>query len=293
MPLTDTTNPKAHAEARTLFNSLTAEHELTSVNRLSVRLIGLYVTEVGAEWGSNGRRECDFLHHIELPLSGCREIVYGEDRHLRLKPGSAYFLPGNTPQERRCKEACRLLYLKFRCEWLPGVDPLRDWPERAPLRLGPFDADDWKAWLAPKPKVNANTLLALHANVERWLAQALPDLSGLIGRHLQTHASFQTVFSHVETRLGADLRVEMLARVYGTSRDAFCMAFSRNTGLSPKSYLNRRLNQEAMNWVINSDLKIKEIADRLRFSDEFYFSRFFQKLNGVSPSRYRARFRNA
>jgi AraC-like DNA-binding protein len=51
------------------------------------------------------------------------------------------------------------------------------------------------------------------------------------------------------------------------------------------------LNQEALQLVISTDLKLKEIVERLRFTDEFYFSRFFQKLNGVSPSRYRARFR--
>ena len=62
--------------------------------------------------------------------------------------------------------------------------------------------------------------------------------------------------------------------------------------MSPKEYLTRRINQEALQWVINSDLKMKEIADKLRFSDEYYFSRFFQRLNGAPPSRYRRNFRS-
>jgi YesN/AraC family two-component response regulator len=36
---------------------------------------------------------------------------------------------------------------------------------------------------------------------------------------------------------------------------------------------------------------MKEIAEKLSFSDEYYFSRFFQKLNGAPPSRYRREFR--
>jgi len=62
--------------------------------------------------------------------------------------------------------------------------------------------------------------------------------------------------------------------------------------MSPKAYLNRRLTQEAIALVLNSDLKIKEIARELRFTDEFYFSRFCRKLNGCSSMIYRQSFRN-
>ena len=34
---------------------------------------------------------------------------------------------------------------------------------------------------------------------------------------------------------------------------------------------------------------IAELA-KLRFSDEYYFSRFFKKLNGCSPATYRRRW---
>jgi transcriptional regulator GlxA family with amidase domain len=128
------------------------------------------------------------------------------------------------------------------------------------------------------------------AQVGNWLAGVLPPLDALLCWHLETHARFTTVFSLVEQKLGADLRISELAKAHGTSLHAFSMAFSNNTQMSPKEYLNRRLNQEAIQLVTGTDLKIKEIADRLRFTDEFYFSRFFQKLNGVSPSRYRNRF---
>ena len=75
--------------------------------------------------------------------------------------------------------------------------------------------------------------------------------------------------------------------------DAFAAAFSRSTGASPNEYLQRRLNQEAVRWVMNSELKMKEIAEKLRFNDEYYFSRFFQKQNGSPPLRYRSMFQPA
>ena len=126
-----------------------------------------------------------------------------------------------------------------------------------------------------------------------WIAQALPELDAIISNHLKTHAQFTEVFQVIEENLGADLRLAQLARAYGTTVDAFSMAFVRNTGISPKDYLRRRLNQEALQLVINTDLKCKEIAGKLRFNDEFYFSRFFSQLNGRAPSSYRQSFRMA
>ena len=71
---------------------------------------------------------------------------------------------------------------------------------------------------------------------------------------------------------------------------AFSMTFSRSVGMSPKAYLNRRLNQEAIKLLIRSDAPVKEVAFKLGFADEFYFSRFFKKLNGTPPAPYRRSF---
>lgn len=288
----DTTNPAAHQKARVLSAEPHAARAFELAAGFRVHLIGLYYCEFSSEWNSGGQCESDYVHHIDLAFTGGRQVVHGS-RSIDIEPGMAYFLPGNTPVERRCLKKGRVLYLKFRCEWLPGVDPLLDWAARTPMRIGTFNQHEWKALLNAKSCADVNTLVKLHATVSGWMASILPPLDTLLGRHLETHARFTQVFSLVEEKLGADLRISELAKVHGTSLHAFSMAFSSSTRLSPKEYLNRRLNQEALQLVIGSELKIKEIAERLRFTDEFYFSRFFQKLNGVPPSRYRARFRTA
>ena len=123
-----------------------------------------------------------------------------------------------------------------------------------------------------------------------WIAGAVPNLNEVILQHIQTHSQFNTVFDLIERKLAPNLRIEELARAYGTTLHAFSMAFARNTGMSPKAYVKRRLNQEAMQLLLNSDLKIKDVASRLRFGDEFHFSRFFRTANGLAPLRYRKAF---
>lgn len=290
MKLIETTNPSAHAGAKTLFSEETAGHELEMVRRLRFIVVGMYYAEIGPEWSSDGHCESDYLHHIDIAFQGRRQVVH-EGRVLTLEPGHAYFLPGNVPVERRCQERCQVMFIKFRSEWLPGVDPLLDWPKSTPTLIGSIDVDKWQACLATDWKATAAYLLHLHAQIQDWMAEVLPDLDQLIRQHRDTHAPFEAVFDHLEKNLGADLRVTALAQIYGTSLHAFSMAFSSNTGISPKHYITRRLNQEAIQLVLNTNLRVKQIAERLRFLNEYYFSRFFQKLNGAPPSQYRQRFR--
>jgi AraC-like DNA-binding protein len=289
MKLEDTTNPASHAGAQTLWSPTAAHPQLEFCERLRLHVLGLYYCEVGVEWSSQGKLESDYLHHVDLAFSGHRQVVF-RGEVLDVEPGVAFWFPGNTPLERRCGERCKVLFLKLRSEWLPGVDPLLDWPGRRPGPVGQFDAAYWRRWLAPGKQVTSNHLLQLQARLLDWIASVVPDLDTVIGEHLRTHAQFNTVFSLIEEKLGANLRVEQLAKVHGTSLHAFSMAFARNTGLSPKAYLRRRLNQEAIQLLTNTDLKLKQVAEKLGFCDEYHFSRFFSKANRISPLHYRKAF---
>lgn len=290
MRLENTTSPANEPGVKTIFSAESARHQLNLLDRLRFVLVGLYHCKIGPEWSSNGRLESDYLHHIDIALTGRRQVVF-HGEVMDIKPGMAYWFPGNTPLERRCRERCEVVFLKLRCEWLPGVDPFLDWPDRRPAETGSGDLGFWRAWREPKRALTTSRLLQLQARISECVATAVPDLDQVIGNHLRTHAQFQAVFKLIEEKLGADLRVEALAKAHGTSLHAYSMAFSRNTGLSPKAYLKRRLNQEAIQLVINTDIKLKQVAEQLRFCDEYHFSRFFRKANGLPPLAYRRALR--
>lgn len=291
MQRVDTTNPQAHAGARIIFSAVAGGGLSQSAERFRMHLLGMYFARVGAEWGSGGQRETDYVHHIDISLTGHRQVVMGKTIY-NLERGHVWYLPANQPVARRCRETCEVIYFKFFCDCLPGLDPLMDWPGREPRLLARVDPREWRKWLATPGPVGVAELLRLRCQLLLWLTGALPELDEIIARHLKCHAKFGHVFQLIEDQLGADLRLPKLAAAYGTGLTVFAEAFSHNTGMTPKEYLTIRLNQEAIQWVINSDLKMKQIAEKLRFSDEFYFSRFFKNLNGCSPTVYRRRFRN-
>ncbi|WP_313329399.1 helix-turn-helix domain-containing protein, partial [Stutzerimonas balearica] len=54
--------------------------------------------------------------------------------------------------------------------------------------------------------------------------------------------------------------------------------------------VNERLAREAQRQLAYTDLDVQQIARDLGFADAAYFSRFFRKQAGVTPSAFRAAF---
>jgi AraC-like DNA-binding protein len=284
----DTTNPKANGNLRTLLSQMQGGREHNLAEQFRMHLIGMYASTVGREWNSSGISESDVVHHINVNLSGRRQVVFG-GRVFDLEPGEAWFLPGNTPVERRCEETCEIVFFKVFCDCLPGADPLLDWKDREPRRMCAINISEWRTWLENDKPLGISNILGLRGRLLWWMVEAIPELDEVIALHLASHSKFSGVYQYIEDHLGADLRLADLADVHGTTPGAFAAAFARSTGISPKEYLQRRLNQEAIRWVASSDLKMRQVAERLCFSDEYYFSRFFKKANGCSPTEYRNR----
>jgi len=60
-------------------------------------------------------------------------------------------------------------------------------------------------------------------------------------------------------------------------------------GLSGLDVINARLLHEAQRDLVYTHLPIKQLAAELGFEDDAYFSRFFRKHMGISPTAFRSR----
>lgn len=104
------------------------------------------------------------------------------------------------------------------------------------------------------------------------------------GDHIISKAKFV-----LQESLEAPLNLPKLARSLAVGYSKFRKDFKKATGLSPHQYhLNLRLNK-AKELLDSTALSINEIAYQTGFDSAFYFSRFFKKKNGLSPTHYRAR----
>jgi AraC family transcriptional activator of pobA len=97
----------------------------------------------------------------------------------------------------------------------------------------------------------------------------------------------QNFMQLVELNARAQWRVADYARSMGISTDRLTSAIRRATGRSPLELVHGRLLEDAESLLERSALQVSEIADALGFRDAGYFNRFFSRLKGVSPGRYR------
>ena len=262
-----------------------SESQLALWNRLNIRLHGFYRSRVGQDWSSRGGEESDWLHHINFVAAGGATVIH-RGKRLRMKRGHAYLAPGNTPMRRLAPRFMETFFVTFRCEWVEGLDPLLDYPDRRPIDLGEWGVDEQvPRW--SEGHISLGEGLRLRSRILEAIATHFPGLEDIITRQRRSAGRFAHILKAMDEQVGADLRIESLAKLYGTSVHAFSMAFSREMGRSPKAFINRKLHQKACDLLVETDQSVKEIAHRLRFADEHYFSRFFKRLNGRAPLHYR------
>jgi AraC-like DNA-binding protein len=92
---------------------------------------------------------------------------------------------------------------------------------------------------------------------------------------------------YMHEHLKENITLEDLADHCGYSASHFSAIFRKKTTRSPIEYFLGLKMQNACQQLDFTSKRIKEIAAGLAFSDQFYFSRLFKKVIGVSPGDYR------
>lgn len=87
--------------------------------------------------------------------------------------------------------------------------------------------------------------------------------------------------------IGEMLTIKKMASAVNLSASHFSVLFKKKTGFSPIEYFNHLKVQRACQYLLFTDLRVREIAMELGFNDPYYFTRMFTKVMGLSPSIYR------
>lgn len=103
-------------------------------------------------------------------------------------------------------------------------------------------------------------------------------------RSLQHLARYR---EQIEQHYRSQPSVARLAQPLGITTTQLNRLCQRELGCTALSLLHQRLLLEAKRELGYTTLPIRQIADGLGFADPAYFTRFFQRLTGLSPSRWR------
>ncbi len=109
------------------------------------------------------------------------------------------------------------------------------------------------------------------------LSPSSPDLPAAVIR----------VLNAVDSKPFHDWRVKELAAVAGVSYSGLRTLFFEVMRENLHSYVQRRRLEHAQLLLCDPGLTVKQVAEQMNFSSEFYFSHFFKKLKGIGPRDYR------
>ncbi|WP_434749464.1 helix-turn-helix domain-containing protein [Paenibacillus amylolyticus] len=139
-------------------------------------------------------------------------------------------------------------------------------------------------------------VLQYAAEVEHWFNHQViqPVIQLFKERQVaQYQLISEKIIAIIQQDYDKDLTLDECATRLHYNANYLSSVFRKETGASFSEYLTRYRLKTAKRWLDESDWTVKEIAERLRYTNPQNFIRSFRKWEGVTPGRYRERKRHA
>lgn len=97
---------------------------------------------------------------------------------------------------------------------------------------------------------------------------------------------------YVALNITVNLTLKKLSEYYGVSSSYISNIFKRSEGIPLKKYINNVRLKKGRDYLVNTNMKIKDICEIIGYSSPEHFSRSFKECYGLSPYQYRQSFQD-
>ena len=91
----------------------------------------------------------------------------------------------------------------------------------------------------------------------------------------------------IDSNYQYNISLELVAHNVNLTEKYLCRLFKKFEGISPQEYLIKTRLQKAREFLLNTNMLIKEIADNTGFSSQFSFATAYKKYYGLTPTEQR------
>jgi AraC family transcriptional regulator len=127
-----------------------------------------------------------------------------------------------------------------------------------------------------------------------WNGMASTFIEGLLVRHTSKFQSLppgrlhkqaiRRLRDYIVEHLNEQIEAGALAKIVDLSTFHFTRVFARSVGLTPHRYVVHLRLQRAFELMRDGRHSLADIAAATGFADQSHLSRWFKRVNGVSPS---------
>ncbi|NBI17777.1 response regulator [Neglecta sp. X4] len=98
---------------------------------------------------------------------------------------------------------------------------------------------------------------------------------------------FEEILAYIDANLHQHLTLQSISDTFFLNRTYICALFKKHLDVTFSQYLTSARLEKAKFYLSHTNLKQLEIAEKVGFKDEFYFSKVFKKAENMSPGVYR------
>jgi AraC-like DNA-binding protein/mannose-6-phosphate isomerase-like protein (cupin superfamily) len=266
----------------------------------------LHVREVNSDWIYPSHEHKQY--EINYVMKGC-QILSINGTTFRQQAGDFVLIrPGDIHSSKAgTAEGFTYLCLHFELDDRPLLHLLRS----TPLSLIPGSSPDGEAMQALLERLAGSVLseqrfdLSVRTLVQSLFFQIIAQLCVTLSASIDDQDDGRPPHSETAHRIEAFIQaaakqpiyhghpdqdrllIGQIAQKLGISESHCNRLFKKVYDLSPRQYLSRMIQEEAMRLLRDTNLSIDHISRLLGYADIAHFSRQFKRWTGESPRRYR------
>ncbi|UHA74842.1 AraC family transcriptional regulator [Paenibacillus sp. 481] len=272
--------------------------ELASLKGLLIELLNIEI--IKEEQASLNIEQFTETHMLIAAVSGRGEVMIDERSYLLRQdtvyvcaPGQTYVITVDP------KEALELFVIRFdlfrastythrtergehSASYVIGKDIFYDKEEipiYAAAQMATLCTSMYNYWLSEDELERFRSSLLFHKLFYHLIksARSIPNDSLTL---------LERAKEYMNNHFHHNLSIEQLAGIAEVSPKYFVDLFKKTYGVSAIDYLTELRMNQAKLIMARSNVRLRDVAQQIGYNDEFYFSRKFKQVIGVSPSVY-------
>ncbi|WP_413375463.1 helix-turn-helix domain-containing protein [Paenibacillus taichungensis] len=135
--------------------------------------------------------------------------------------------------------------------------------------------------------------LKTSADVERWfmktILEPMVEMTTAKWGERNTNIS-QQMMEIIHANVEQDLTLDTCAAKLNYHPNYLKTVFRKETGVNFSDYVSRHRLNQAKQWLVETDMKIGDIAEQLGYRNAQNFIRYFRKVEEMTPGEYRKKY---